>query len=54
VESKPNGYITRWAVAQAASMASPEATRGMSSATSRDNAADERPLFTLARTTEYY
>jgi hypothetical protein len=41
-------------VAQAASMASPEATRGMSSATSRDNAADERPLFTLARTTEYY
>jgi hypothetical protein len=35
-------------------MATPEATRGMSSATSRDNAADERPLLALARTIEYY
>jgi hypothetical protein len=35
-------------------MAIPEATRGMSRATSRDNAADERPLLALARTTRYY
>ena len=46
-ENSPSGYITMWAVAQAASIARPDATRGQSSVTRRGNpAGDNAPIGT--------
>jgi hypothetical protein len=54
LDINPNGYISMCAVAKAASMASPDAMRGISSATRSARRAEEMPALAPARTTKYY
>ena len=53
-EKSPSGYIIRWAVAQPASMARPDAARSRSSVTRRVSLAGVMPPLALVPTTKYY